>query len=152
AGREKGVNISLEVSIEIARHSIGQAYNTDTHGIAKNDLGLALWVLGERESGTARLEEAVDIFRAALNERTRERAPLEWAMTQNNLGNALRALGVRESGTARLKEAVSAFRDALEERTRERGPLDWAVTQNNLGTALQALGVRENGTARLEEA
>jgi hypothetical protein len=29
----------------------------------------------------------------ALQEYTRERVPLEWAMTQNNLGNALRTLG-----------------------------------------------------------
>ena len=45
--------------------------------------------LGERESGTAHLEEAVAAYRAALEERTRERVPLDWAMTQNNLGNAL---------------------------------------------------------------
>ena len=75
-------------------------------------------------------------YRAALEERTRERAPLEWATTQNNLGNALARLGERESGTARLEEAVQAYRAALEERTRERVPLDWAVTQNNLGHAL----------------
>ena len=35
--------------------------------------------LGERESGTARLEEAVAAYRAALEERTRERVPLDWA-------------------------------------------------------------------------
>ena len=45
--------------------------------------------LGERESGTARLEEAVAAYRAALEERTRERVPLDWARTQMNLGNAL---------------------------------------------------------------
>ena len=48
---------------------------------------------GERESGTARLEEAVAAYRAALEERTRERVPLDWATTQNNLGTALRTLG-----------------------------------------------------------
>ena len=55
----------------------------------QNNLGNALSALGERESGTARLEEAVAAYRAALEERTRERVPLDWAMTQNNLGNAL---------------------------------------------------------------
>ena len=69
--------------------------------------------LGERESGTARLEEAVAAYRAALEERTRERVPLDWATTQNNLGNALWTLGERESGTARLEEAVAAYRAAL---------------------------------------
>ena len=53
-------------------------------------------------------------YRAALEERTRERVPLQWAMTQNNFGNALRALGERESGTARLEQAVTVYRAALE--------------------------------------
>ena len=118
----------------------------------QNNLGNALRRLGERESGTARLEEAVAAYRAALQERTRERVPLDWAMTQNNLGNALQTLGERESGTARLEEAVAAYRAALQECTRERVPLDWAMTQNNLGNALWTLGERESGTARLEEA
>ena len=87
------------------------------------NLGIALQTLGERESGTARLEEAVAAYRAALEERTRARVPLQWAMTQMNLGNALWTLGERESGTARLEEAVAAYRAALEERTRARVPL-----------------------------
>ena len=48
-------------------------------------------MLGLRESGTARLNEAVAAFREALTERTRERVPLQWAKTQSNLGNALKA-------------------------------------------------------------
>ena len=74
--------------------------------------------LGERESGTARLEEAVAAYRLALQERTRERVPLDWAGTQNNLGLTLSRLAERESGTARLEEAVATYHAALEERTR----------------------------------
>jgi tetratricopeptide (TPR) repeat protein len=106
----------------------------------------------EREGGTARLAEAVAAYREALKEGTRERVPLDWAMTQNNLGLALARLGERESGTARLEAAVEAFREALKERTRERVPLQWAMTQMNLGTALLRLGERERGTATLQEA
>ena len=65
-------------------------------------------------------------YEAALEEWTRDRVPLDWAMTQNNLGTALRTLGERESGTARLEAAVAAYEAALEERTRDRVPLDWA--------------------------
>jgi tetratricopeptide (TPR) repeat protein len=93
--------------------------------MTQNNLGTALQTLGERESGTARLEEAVAAYRAALEEYTRDRVPLHWAATQNNLGNALSSLGERESGTARLEEAVAAFRAALEEHTAERVPLEW---------------------------
>jgi tetratricopeptide (TPR) repeat protein len=120
--------------------------------LSEGQRGLVLWRLGERESGTAKFEEAVTTYREALKEFTRERVPLDWAQTQNNLGNALRALGERESGTAKLEEAVAAYREALKERSRERAPLDWAQTQNNLGNALRALGERESGTAKLEEA
>ena len=113
------------------------ARDADERGAAGNDLGLALWKLGERESGTGKLEEAVAAYREALKEWTRERVPLDWAKTQQNLGVALETLGERESGTGKLEEAVAAYREALTERTRERVPLDWAMAQINLGNALQ---------------
>src|SRR5262249_55057167 len=95
----------------------------DTHSLdwamTQNSLGIALWSLGERESETAKLEEAVAAYREALKEQTRERVPLDWAMTQNNLGDALLVLGQGESGTAKLEEAVAAHREALKELTRE---------------------------------
>ena len=90
-------------------------------------------------------------YQAALEERTRERVPLDWAATQNNLGTALQTLGERESGTARLEEAVVAYRAALEERTRERVPLDWAMTQMNLSLALLPIGERRKDRTILEE-
>ena len=99
------------------------------------NLGVALETLGERESGTTRLQQAVGAYREGLKELTRERAPLYWAVTQNNLGAALRVLGECESGTATLQQAVTAYREALKERTRERVPLDWAATQKNLDQA-----------------
>ena len=59
----------------------------------QNNLGVALTTLGERESGTERLEQAVAAYTEALKEYTRERVPLDWAATQNNLGAALTTLG-----------------------------------------------------------
>ena len=115
-------------------------------------LGVALQTLGERERGTARLEQAVATFRAALEEYTRERVPLQWAAMQTHLGTALQTLGERERGPERLEQAIKAHRAALEEYTRERAPLQWAATQNNLGITLGILGERERGTTRLEQA
>jgi tetratricopeptide (TPR) repeat protein len=108
--------------------------------------------LGERESGTAHLDEAIAAYRAALEENTRDRVPLSWAWTQMNLGVALETLGERETGTTGLEEAVTTYRAALQEWTRDRVPLDWARTQMNLGIALEHLGEREGGTAHLDEA
>ena len=89
-----------------------------------------------------RLEEAVAAYRAALEERTRTRVPLDWAATQNNLGNALRTLGERESGTSRLEEAVAAFRAALEELTPKAAPYWHEVAQRNLARCLASLEER----------
>jgi len=151
-GRDRGSNVHLVSAIALRRELLRLAVSDDERGTAGNDLGVCLWSLGERESATGKLGEAVAAYRVALKERNRERFPLDWATTQNNLGNALFRLGERESGTARLEESVEAYRAALEEWTREGVPLDWAIAQNNLGAALAALGERESGTARLEEA
>ncbi len=116
----------------------------------------AIWALSsgpptERQSGTAKLEELVAAYREALKEFIRERAPLDWAMTQSDLGNALAILGEREGRTATLEEAVAVYREALKEFTRERAPLQWATIQNNLGAALATIGEGGSGTLRLEE-
>jgi len=42
-----------------------------------NNLGNAPKILGERESGTARLKEAVSAYREASQELTRARVPLD---------------------------------------------------------------------------
>ncbi|MFD2173713.1 helix-turn-helix domain-containing protein [Rhodobacter lacus] len=151
-GRDKGLSFDLEVAIRLARDGLALARTATQRGAAQNDLGMALAVLGSRETGNERLTEAVAAYRLALQDAPRKAEPLNWAMTQNNLGNALAELGVRETGTERLIEAVAAYRLALQEWRREIVPQNWAMTQNNLGTALTVLGQRETGTERLTEA
>ncbi len=151
-GRDKGVNLDLELAIDLARLVLNRAGNGHERGIGGNELGIALRTLGERESGTERLEAAVVAYKNALKEWTRETVPLDWAAVQMNLGNALATLGERERGTARLEAAAMAYENALKEWTREREPLQWAAVQMNLGNALRNLGERESGTARLEAA
>ena len=151
-GRDKGINLDLELAIDLAQFVHSRANGSTELGTALNGLGAALATIGGRESSTARLEQAVAAYEAALKEWTRDKVPLDWAITQNNLGTALRTLGERERGNARLEEAVEAHEDALKECTRDKMPLDWARTQNNLGDALQTLGQRESGTARLDQA
>ena len=85
------------------------------------------------------LAESVKAFGAALEVRTREQFPQDWAATQNNLGNALLDQASQSQGAeaARfLVEAVTSFRAALEVSTRRQFPQDWAATQNCLGAAL----------------
>src|ERR1044072_2178144 len=128
------------------------AFDADTRGSLLHNYAHICDAVGEQSGSNEDLAEAVRIYREALKERTRDRGPFDWAMTQNNLGNSLRTLGERESGTARLDEAVTAFREALKEWTHEHTPYQWAMTQSNLGNALVRLGARESSAAWLDEA
>jgi tetratricopeptide (TPR) repeat protein len=154
-GDERGDNTAASLTIDRYR-ALARATDHTTAprewAMTQNNLGNALLVLGERESETARLEQAIVAFRAALQVWTRDQRPLDWAMAEMNLGHALWVLGDRESGTAQLEEAIGAYRAALQEWTRDRVPLEWAMTETNLGGALVTLGERESGTARLDEA
>jgi hypothetical protein len=49
----------------------------------------ALYRQGEEFADNAALVDAIARYRALLDRRTRDRVPIDWAMTQNNLGNAL---------------------------------------------------------------
>lgn len=120
--------------------------------VTQNNLGIALRILGARESGTARLEEAVVAFRFALEAYSHAHRSEAWAQSQANLGTALSRLGERENGTAHLEEATAAYRAALKELRRDRVPLQWATLQNNLGATLLKQGERETRSERLEEA
>jgi hypothetical protein len=82
------------------------------------NLGLALGSLGERESGTAHLEEATAAFHEALQEYTRERVPLEWAKTQHNLALAHLVFFVKDSdflNPHHLDDAREGIDGAIEE-------------------------------------
>ncbi len=119
----------------------------------QNNLGTALRELGRRsgdkEQGGKLLQEAIAVYRSALEVSTKADLPQDWARIQNNLGTALKELGKRngdkEEGDKLLEDAVAAYRSALEVYTKADLPQDWAGTQNNLGTALQELGMPNAG-------
>ena len=123
-GDRRGSNVHLIAAIAVRRATLRLASTSGEIGFDQANLGNALSRLGERENGTARLEEAVAAYRAALEEMTRERVPLDWALTHMNLGNTLLRLGERESGTARLEEAVTAW-DACLTVTATVWPSEW---------------------------
>jgi tetratricopeptide (TPR) repeat protein len=82
--------------------------------MTQNNLGAALYLLGERESGTARLEEAVAAYRDALKEYTRERVPLDWAKSFGNEGVALMLLAERKLDATMAETALSQINTAFE--------------------------------------
>jgi tetratricopeptide (TPR) repeat protein len=74
----------------------------------------ALYRQGDEFGDNDALKEAVTAYREALKEYTRERVPLDWAMTQNNLGAALSTLGGRTGNRLKFAEARRAVEGAFE--------------------------------------
>ena len=120
--------------------------------MTQNNLGNALRMLGERESGTERLEEAVAAYRAALEERTRERVPLDWATAQINLGIALERSASGRAGRRgsrrRSRPIARRWRNIRASGFRSTGRRRRTISAMRSLT----LGERESGTEKLEEA
>jgi tetratricopeptide (TPR) repeat protein len=113
----------------------------------KHNLGAALVRLGERESGVARLEEAIANYRDILPDVASD-SPI-WPNIQMLFGRALFRLGERETGTERLAEAVEVYRVVSKTKLFTSGTFE---NEHNLGVALITLGERETGSKHLEEA
>lgn len=148
----RAITICREKALPLAPRDVSPEDWAETQSF----LGISLRMLGELESGTARLREALPFYRASSEVQTRERDPVQWAAGQDALGDVLRLIGERERGTAELRDAVEAHRAALEGYTRANAPK--ALTLHMLGYALNALsqreselGENESGMARLKE-
>jgi hypothetical protein len=94
--------------------------------MTQNNLGAALVKLGEREVWTVKLEEAVAAFRAALEERTRERVPIDWAATFGNQGFAMILIADRAKDRVMAETALQQIHDAIE-TLRSGGQEEWAA-------------------------
>ncbi len=88
-------------------------------------------VVGDRGEN---LEEAISLYRQALQVYTREAFPIKWATTQNNLANTYSNRIVGDRGE-NFEEAISLYHQVLQVRTRADFPMEWSTTQHSLATA-----------------
>src|SRR5262249_15880224 len=106
---EEAVGAYLEALKEKTRERIPRDW-----AVAQNNLGIALFRLGERESGTGKLEAAIAAYREALKEHSPERNPLDWAETLATEAPALMLLAERRRDAAMAGTALSQINKAIE--------------------------------------
>jgi hypothetical protein len=143
-GRDRGSNVHLAALIVLRRKLLALASSNYERGTARNNLGNALEALGERESGTARLDEAVEAFRAALEERTREQVPLAWARSLGNEGVALKLIADRSIDLVVAETAVRQIETAYE-TLRSGGQEQWSTEMETQLTKARAIRDRLKG-------
>jgi hypothetical protein len=93
-----------------------------------------LAVLGERGDEAA-LSRSVTAYEAALEVRTREATPMDWAMTRGNMG-LLYLFRAERGELDYLDLAISAFEDALSVYSEEHHPYDFGTASSVLQKAL----------------
>lgn len=77
------------------------------------NLADALISLGMAKQDLSLIEQALDIYRAALKLTSQTEAPNEWAHLQNRIGLALQATATHTGDSRYLVEAIEAFKSAL---------------------------------------
>jgi len=103
--------------------------------LARRQYHLAiLYAQRYRDDRVTNVERAIELLQAALEVRTRDRHPEEWADTKDGLGNALQQR-LRGDPAQNLEQAILAYQNALQVWTRQRNPARWATIQRNLAEA-----------------
>jgi len=99
---------------------------------------------------------AVEDFRAALEEMTFERVPLQWAGAQTSLANVLQAMAGRETdaeaAVKALEASEAAGRASIQVYQGDRFARERAAALHTQGTTLIMLGERGGGVERFREA
>jgi hypothetical protein len=115
-----------------------ERWSTETRAEIQFILAGSLQTLGEQTGRNEPLEEAVGTYHEVLQEWTRERGPLQWAMTQTNLGNALWRPGGRKQDAALSCEALGNHLAAWEIFV-EAAPFYAAGARDNVDKDITAL-------------
>lgn len=121
-----------------------KAQAATTRGWVYEIAGLAWQDLPTGDRGS-NIRKAIEYYKSALEVRTCEQHPVEWAMTQNYLGTAWRNLPTGNRGS-NIRKAIDCCESALEVYTLQQHPVDWAMIQNNLGNAWRNLTMGDPGS------
>ncbi|WP_459933166.1 tetratricopeptide repeat protein [Fundidesulfovibrio butyratiphilus] len=119
---------------------------------AQHDLGLALLEVLRRGLDPSPLEEAGQAFASALEVRTLQAMPVEWAASLTGQARVLYERGWCDGEPAWWKQAEGRLRQALEALSRDRSPEEWAEATHRLAVVLRVLGNTGEDVPRLDEA
>jgi tetratricopeptide (TPR) repeat protein len=98
-GSSAGLNDALAAAIRLYKHALAAGPRERVPldwATTQNNLGTALQALGERESSTAKLEQAVEAYRASLQEWTTEATPNWHEIARRNFARTLALLEQRQ--------------------------------------------------------
>lgn len=104
------------------------------------------------QRGTAELYQvAVQTYRAALEQISKDDNPIDWALTQKHLGTSLQAIAERTNEEDILSQAAEALEASLDVFRRNTYPMQWASLQSRLGQVFYKLDLKTGDTETLKK-
>ena len=117
-GCDRGSNVHLSALIAVRRKLLDAASSDEERGLAQANLGTALVRLGERESSTARLQEAVAAFDACLTVTSVQKVRSHRDETQAEITRRR----VRETAVSAMPASAPTCRRSILRRLYEDSP------------------------------
>ena len=114
-------------------------------------IGDVMGFIGQRSGSVHFLEQAALSYEQALEIRTEETMPLEWAYSTFNMALVIQAVGLLEDDSGMLKQALVSFKQAMNLIPRDETPEDWAAAICCVGNVLCELGTHRRGARTLEQ-
>jgi tetratricopeptide (TPR) repeat protein len=127
-------------------------WSADTRARMNLILGIANRTSGVELKSRDSLDAAVAHFQRTLDDWTRDRDPLEWAMAQRNLADALSQQFGLDWHDAPLHPAITAFQNALAVYESRSDRLDAAHVQLGLASGYEVISRYEPGRENVSKA
>jgi tetratricopeptide (TPR) repeat protein len=150
-----GTAPNLRGAIEAYRaglEALGIGGDRQRRSCAYLGLGDAEFAIGEQERDAAAFPRALESYRRALAESSREAAAGHWARCHLAIGRSLLTIAETEPETPLPAETKAAFEAALGVFDRRRNAREWLEAQAGLGSALLAEGERSKDLTQIEAA
>ncbi len=113
--------------------------DSDDWAAAMCCIGTVLYQLGTHRRGARTLEQALVAFRNGLSQRTQDKNPIAWAITQNNLAATMQALGEHEEDIGSLEASIPIYDATLKVINSDNYPQVAAMVTANRASAMSAL-------------
>lgn len=127
---DKSVEIIDELSWKVSKKDDPSNYSR-----LQNDKGICYYRLAilENSKKENNLKISIDSYKEALEIRTIEKYPVEYAETHSNMGVSYWALSRMIDSEENLSNSIESYREALRVRKIDNYPKEYAETQKNLG-------------------
>ncbi|MCB1452397.1 MAG: hypothetical protein KDJ43_02030, partial [Rhizobiaceae bacterium] len=151
AGNDVELVNSVLVEMEASRDRIDAEQFPLARGLIEHAIAMTLIWRASSTGEDAVVDQAIDAFKRALEFRTRDRAPGEWAETSEQLGYAYNRKASITKDPAFYEQAAAYLENALAVYSPQNVPANWASVEFSRLVALRSIATAARDAEKLAE-